>query len=123
MAERASVGGGMSSGFGASQFGGLQTLPSGVSVWRRNWQVARAMLTPPTMYSASITLIRRPSRIGVTFTSAAERSGSRYMSMVKRAGIMSGSPYFCSIACPSSPATTRPCSDVGLQGPRLIGVG
>ena len=86
MPPRLSSGGGMSSGLGTSQLGGVQTFSSGFSVWRRNWQVARAMLTPPTLYSASITLIRRPSRIGVTVTSAAERSGSRYMSMVNRAG-------------------------------------
>ena len=98
MPPRSSSGGGMSSGFGASQFGGFQTFSSGFSVWRRNWQVARAMLTPPTMYSASITLIRRPSRIGVTVTSAAERSGSRYMSIVNRAGMRSGSP--CSLLDP-----------------------
>ena len=63
MPSRGSVGAGMSAGSGTSQFGGDQTLPSGFSVLRSNWQEARAMLTPPLMNSASTTLMRRPSRM------------------------------------------------------------
>ena len=47
MPSLTSVGFGMSDGFGASQFGGDQTLPGAFSVLRNNWQEARAMLVPP----------------------------------------------------------------------------
>ncbi len=115
-------GAGSSSGAGASQFGRVQTVPSGASVRRRSWLVARATLTPPLMNSASTTLMRFPSRTTRVAISIGEKSGRRYMSTVRRAGMKSGSPNLCSISKASRPTITRPCRDWGFQGPRLTGL-
>ena len=69
MPSRGSVGAGIVSGSGASQFAGDQTLPGAFSVRRNNWQEARAMLVPPEKNSASITLMRMPSRTSFVVTS------------------------------------------------------
>ena len=82
----------MSAGAGTSQFGGDQTRPCGFSVFRSNWQEARAMLMPPLKNSASITLMRRPSRITREVTSMLAKFGRRNMSTVSRAGTKSSEP-------------------------------
>ena len=60
MPSLGSVGFAISAGAGTRQFGGDHTLPGAFSVRRNNWQEARAMLVPPEMNSASITLMRSP---------------------------------------------------------------
>src|SRR5207244_3313676 len=88
-----SVGAVMATGGGASQFGGDQTLPSGFSVLRNNWQEARAIAMPPETNSASTTRILRPSRIRFVLTSIGVMMfGRRNMSTVKRAGTKSSAP-------------------------------
>ena len=58
----------------------LPQVPGGFSVRSSNCEVARAMLTPPEKNSASITLMRLPSRTTRVVTSqAAWISGSRYI--------------------------------------------
>src|SRR5213078_2942691 len=69
MPSRGSVGAGMVSGSGASQFSGDHTLPGAFSVRRNNWHEARAMQVPPEMNSASTTLMRKPSRTSFVVTS------------------------------------------------------
>ena len=69
MPSRGSVGAGIVSGSGASQFCGDQTLPGAFSVRRNNWHDARAMLVPPEKNSASTTLMRLPSRTSFVVTS------------------------------------------------------
>jgi len=119
----AGSGGGRTPGLGTSQAGGFQTLPPGFSVRFKSWQVARPALTPPEMNSASITLMRLPSRTILVVTSTGDRSGRRYMSTVSRAGKKSGVRCSRSISAPSRPAMTRPCSELGFQGPRAADVG
>ena len=119
-----SVGFGMSAGFGASQFGGDQTLPGAFSVLRNNWQEARAMLVPPLKNSASTTLMRLPSRTSFVVTSiGVVVFGRRNMSTVSRAGTKSSEPWRCSITWASRPTTTRPCRELGSHGPLETGVG
>ena len=74
-------------GRGAFQSGRDQTFPGGLSVRSNSCDVARAMLTPPEKNSASITLMRLPSRTIRVCTSTGEKSGSRYMSTVSRDGM------------------------------------
>src|SRR4051812_14622167 len=123
MPRRGSAGAGISAGAGTSQFGGDQTLPSGFSVLRSNWQDARAMPTPPLMNSASTTLMRRPSRMTREATSIGAKPGRRNMSTVSRAGTKSSPPWRCSMAKASRPTMTRPCNELGSHGPFAAAVG
>ncbi len=83
----------MSAGFGTSQFGGDQTLPSGFSVRRNSWHDARAIATLPETKSASITRMRKPSRIClVLISTGVVMLGKRNMSTVSRAGTNSAPP-------------------------------
>ena len=113
----------MSDGAGTSQFGGDHTMPCGFSVLRNSWQEARAMATPPERKSASITLMRRPSRTSRVLTSIGASVGSRNMSTVSRAGTKSSAPWRCSITKANRPMMTRPCSEFGSHGPRAASVG
>jgi hypothetical protein len=93
MPSLGSVGFGMSDGAGTSQFGGDHTRPGAFSVLRNNWQEARAMLVPPDRNSASITLMRSPSRTSLVVTSTGVvMLGRRNMSTVSRAGTKSSAP-------------------------------
>src|SRR5579871_242365 len=124
MPNRASLGIGMSPGLGTSQFGGDQILPCGFSVRRNNWHEARAIGIPPERKSASITRMRKPSRIDFVFTSTGVLMfGKRNMSTVRRAGTKSVPPWRSSIAWASSPTTTRPCIEFGSHGPLATSVG
>ena len=119
-----SVGAGIVSGSGASQFDGDQTLPGAFSVRRNNWHEARAMLVPPEKNSASTTLMRMPSRMSLVVTSTGVRMfGSRNMSTVSLAGTNSSEPWRSSITWASRPITTRPCIEFGSHGPFEIGLG
>ncbi len=113
----------MSAGTGTSQFGGDQTLPGAFSVFRNNWQEARAMLVPPLKNSASTSLIRRPSRIRRVLTSIGAMFGRRNISTVSRAGTKSSLPWRCSITKAKRPMMTRPCSESGSHGPFATFVG
>ena len=55
------------------------------------------MATPPEKKSASMTLMRRPSRTSRVLTSIGASVGSRNMSTVSRAGTKSSAPWRCSI--------------------------
>jgi hypothetical protein len=107
-ALRRSAGGSISLGAGTLQLGGDHTVPSGLAERRSNWHVARAMLVPPLKNSASITLMRFPSRTERVVTSILSKPGRRYMSTVSRAGTKSGPPWHVSISWARSPMTTRP---------------
>ena len=64
----------------------------------------RANVAGPERKSASMTLMRRPSR-------------------TSRAGTKSSAPWRCSITKAKRPMMTRPCSEFGSQGPRAASVG
>ena len=82
------------------------------------------MLVPPEKNSASITLMRRPSRTSLVVISIGTGIfGSRNMSTVNRAGTKSSEPWRSSISKASRPTTTRPCSEFGSHGPFAIGLG
>jgi hypothetical protein len=82
------------------------------------------MLTPPDRNSASTTRIRSPSRTRRVVTSIGlSMVGSRNMSTVSRAGTNSGPEWRSSIAKPSRPTMTRPCSEFGSHGPLATSVG
>ncbi|MEY9390408.1 hypothetical protein ABIF93_008665 [Bradyrhizobium japonicum] len=82
------------------------------------------MLMPPETNSASTTRMRSPSRTSRVVTSIGlSMVGSRNMSTVSRAGTNSGPEWRSSMAKPSSPTMTRPCSDFGSQGPLATSVG
>jgi hypothetical protein len=82
------------------------------------------MRVPPLMNSASTTLMRMPSRTSLLVTSiGVVVLGRRNMSTVSRAGTKSSAPWRCSIAWASRPITTRPCRELGSQGPFETGVG
>jgi hypothetical protein len=81
-------------------------------------------VVPPEKNSASMTLIRIPSRMSFVVTSiGVVMFGRRNMSTVSRAGTKSSEPWRCSITKPSRPITTRPCSESGFHGPFATCVG
>ncbi len=82
------------------------------------------MLVPPEKNSASITLMRMPSRTSFVLTSTGVwMFGRRNMSTVSRAGTKSSEPWRCSISNASRPMTTRPCIELGSHGPFATAVG